>query len=220
MDSIVEYQRKVEIIKVARKQLYDEYLSQQHSGYKNWMVDSEVAWRTRGEKLPTPEMVVFPSEADVIARALELYNLNTFSNPINALPTEPPAEIPPVSEYPEKIQEIYSETITVEPTVEAEPTVEETPPDPESPSISDQLSATYNDRFNQSMAEVNARLNIQTDKPESHNDTDNDTNPEPVVETSPTIPEPDPIVPVQRNTGIQALISKLLKIDQQGTNNV
>ena len=70
----VEIRRRMEMLKLARHLLNEDYLKQRAAAYTQWTTDSDHAWKTRGVKLPFPPVPAMPSEADVVARALQLYN--------------------------------------------------------------------------------------------------------------------------------------------------
>jgi hypothetical protein len=82
---VVEIRRRLELLKLARHLINDEYLKQRADAYTKWTTDSDHAWKTQGVKLPFPPVPAMPSEADVVARALQLYN--------HVNNTLPPAEV-------------------------------------------------------------------------------------------------------------------------------
>lgn len=84
------------LLKQARKMLNAEFL--QKSAYSVPTVGCDAAWLSKGLMLPYPPVVSFPTDKDVIARALELYNA---SNPAPVAPlinqniaTEEPESVP------------------------------------------------------------------------------------------------------------------------------
>jgi hypothetical protein len=142
----VEIRRRMEMLKLARHLLNEDYLKQRAAAYTQWTTDSDHAWKTQGIKLPFPPVPAMPSEADVVARALQLYNhVNAQSAPASppapaaapavstpqpevapvAAPSVPVAEPGPVIET-ELMAEPEPEP-TPEPVVAPEPTPEPTP---------------------------------------------------------------------------------------------
>lgn len=278
MSNIADYQQKAELIKTARRQLYAEYLSCQKLGYNTWVTEVDVARRSSKSLPGSPLLKPFPTETDVITKALELYNAVTIPNA--------PAAPPEVATYLDKIHEVYSTPIVLLDKVPGEEVTPDAAPAPtvapelEPPSIgaqlaaayygdpldtaaapggeisiSDQLSAVYNSKFVEpTMPSVpETPDNSQSDTvPDSGSDSsledDTDTKKnsidpvvdvvadvvvetepelepklEPIAELTPSVePEPviEPVVSNRSTSGIQQLIAKLLKTDQQGTKNV
>jgi hypothetical protein len=264
MSNIADYQQKAELIKTARRQLYAEYLGCQKLGYNTWVTEVDVARRASKSLPGSPLLKPFPTEPDIIAKALELYNATTVANaPVAA--DIPVAAPPAVATYLDKIHEVYSTPIVLldkVPGEEVAPNAEPTSvPEPEPPSIgaqlaaayygspldtvaapggeisvSDQLSAVYNSKFVEpTMPTV---TEISTDPVPESSDTDTEPNleklaiddikveiePEFIVEPeTEVILVPEVVEPVESNrstSGIQQLIAKLLKMDQQGPKNV
>ena len=91
----VEIRRRMEMLKLARHLLNDEFLKQRASAYTQWTTDSDHAWKTQGVKLPFPPVPAMPSEADVVARALQLYNhVNAQAAPAAAAEPAPAVSTP------------------------------------------------------------------------------------------------------------------------------
>jgi len=105
MNEFEKNKQKIELIKKARQQLNQEYLDQRSKDYINWEKACDLAWKTNGTKLAFPPIPAFPTEDDVVARALVLY---TAIYPPVAAPE--PTPIPPEVEQtppapPEKIEQ-------------------------------------------------------------------------------------------------------------------
>lgn len=119
-NDIEENKKRVELLKLARHMLNEEYLKDRASAYVQWSTDSDRAWKEKGIKLPFPPTPPMPSEADIVARALDLYNH------INA----PKQESAPVKNDPaptvEAAPKIKAEP-TADPIVEAAPKVKSSP---------------------------------------------------------------------------------------------
>jgi hypothetical protein len=72
----IEHNKKLgEILKQARDALNEELLSRQTSAYQVWLDSCNLSWQTRGTLLPPNSMkLVYPTEKDIVNRALEIYN--------------------------------------------------------------------------------------------------------------------------------------------------
>lgn len=85
-----ENQRRLDALKVARQLLNEEYIAQRAEEYNKWLVDSQVAWKTQGIKLPPPSSVItYPSEQEIVAKALEYYNFITAGGKQSEFKTTP-----------------------------------------------------------------------------------------------------------------------------------
>jgi hypothetical protein len=81
-----------ELLKRARRMLNTEFLEKNSQSIPKFECDA--AWLSKGIMLPYPPVVKFPTEKEVIAKALELYNL---SNPnANTVPLVKPVDTIPV----------------------------------------------------------------------------------------------------------------------------
>jgi len=128
----VEIRRRMEMLKLARHLLNEDYLKQRAAAYTQWTTDSDHAWKTQGVKLPFPPVPAMPSEADVVARALQLYNhVNA-----QATPASPPAPgaAPAVSTPQPEVAPVAAPSVpaaepepVAEPELMAEPEPEPTP---------------------------------------------------------------------------------------------
>lgn len=89
-----ETARRLELLKTARQQLNNQYIKDRATEYSTWMTDSDAAWKESGIKLPFPPPPDRPSESDIVAYALALYNAQ--NTPVQ--PAPPPATVstPPV----------------------------------------------------------------------------------------------------------------------------
>lgn len=143
MSDIIDYQQKAELIKTARRQLYSDYLSCQKSGYNTWVTEVDVARRASKSLPGSPLLKPFPTETDVISKALELYNVINFA----AAPAPAATPAPAVATYLDKIHEVYTTPIVLLDTAPKEEGVQATGAaparEPESPSIGAQLAAAY-----------------------------------------------------------------------------
>lgn len=71
------YQQLADLLKQARQILNDTYLQDHTNAYSRWKVESDAAWLAKGIMLPYSSNIIFPSEKEVIAKALELHNNQT-----------------------------------------------------------------------------------------------------------------------------------------------
>jgi hypothetical protein len=92
-----EQKRLSEILKLARMQLNDEYMKQHASLHTAWITNARTAWTTNGTLLPFTTKFVYPTEEEVVARGVEIYNTLTAKNkPAPVQITEHPVEVIPV----------------------------------------------------------------------------------------------------------------------------
>jgi len=83
LNEIQETKKKLELLKLARNLLNEEYVKARADEYSQWVRDCDAAWREQGIKLPYPALPPMPSESDVVARALKLYNyVNAGEKPV------------------------------------------------------------------------------------------------------------------------------------------
>lgn len=108
-----ESKYRLEILKMARELLNEEYINKRAEDHNKWLAECDVAWKTRGVKLPYPPFAPYPSEAEILAKAASLYNfvvekpkesspvIDIASAPspwvtyLNPTPTPAPAEVTP-----------------------------------------------------------------------------------------------------------------------------
>lgn len=121
----IDQSKLVEMLKLARASLNEEFLQKQNEAYQEWSASCNQAWKTRGMLLPPYNVkLVYPSEKDIVNRALEIYNK---LSPVLEVPVEQdPATVmsPEVFEEP-VIEKVEAEV--VEPVVEPIPTVDPEP---------------------------------------------------------------------------------------------
>jgi hypothetical protein len=147
--SNIDHSKLAEMLRLARASLNEEFLKKQSEAYQQWYVSSNQTWKTTGTLLPPASVkLVYPTEQDIVQRALEIYN--TLTPPLTVVqsaPTiteaqdaeiieEPMAEAPievisePVEAIEEPVVEVSVEAIE-EPIIEVpvevveEPVVEE-----------------------------------------------------------------------------------------------
>lgn len=72
----IEHNRKLgEILRQAREALNEELLAKQTSAYQIWLDSCNLSWRSKGTLLPPNSVkLIYPTETDIVNRALEIYN--------------------------------------------------------------------------------------------------------------------------------------------------
>ena len=109
------HQQLADLLRQARQILNDTYLRDQTAAYGKWKVECDTAWLAKGIMLPYSSSVAFPSEKEVIAKALELYNSQNPAPVAPLVQSEPIIESEPVATpAAEAIAEIQE---TIEPSV-------------------------------------------------------------------------------------------------------
>ena len=74
MNSLDNTKRLAELLKLAREALNDEFLKQQMERHQAWLVACNQAWITKGMLLPYTTTLVYPTEKEIVARAVTIYN--------------------------------------------------------------------------------------------------------------------------------------------------
>ena len=83
-----ESRYRLEILKMARELLNEEYINRRAEDHNKWLAECDVVWKTRGIKLPYPPFAPYPSESEILAKATSLYNFVE----------EKPKEVKPVAD--------------------------------------------------------------------------------------------------------------------------
>lgn len=81
---------KFELLKMARELLNEEYINRRAEDHNKWVAECDVAWKTRGIKLPYPPFAPYPTEAEIIAKASSLYSFLSADQPAAETPATPP----------------------------------------------------------------------------------------------------------------------------------
>lgn len=72
-DKDVEFTKhRMEILRMARQMLNEQYINRRAEDHNKWLADADVAWRTKGIRLPYPPFAPYPTEEQVLAKAQEL----------------------------------------------------------------------------------------------------------------------------------------------------
>lgn len=72
--NIEDSRHRFEALKMARELLNEEYINRRAEDHNKWIAECDVAWKTKGIKLPYPAFAPYPSEAEILARASTLYS--------------------------------------------------------------------------------------------------------------------------------------------------
>lgn len=150
---LAEQRRLEEILKLARMQLNEEYMKKHSVAHTSWLTSARTAWNTNGILLPFVNKFVYPSEEEVVARGVEIFNtLNPQSVTVPLVPTpvvEPSAAVEKITIAPtvELLQaggdfimaEVVEEEITDVVIKEEKPILAEEPPAEEKPNMIDSL---------------------------------------------------------------------------------
>lgn len=110
-EQLAEQQRLVEILKLARMQLNEEYMKQHAVAHTAWITGARTAWTTTGTLLPFTTKFVYPTEEEVVARGVEIYNRLTQKI---ATPAPTPVSTPVLVNEPVDIVEVAESVDTVE----------------------------------------------------------------------------------------------------------
>jgi hypothetical protein len=100
--SDVDQKKLMEILRLARSSLNEELMKRQHEAYQAWQVSALNSWQSNGMLLPPYNIkLVYPTEQDIVKKALEIYNTltppaalgaatspTTASEPANIIPPE------------------------------------------------------------------------------------------------------------------------------------
>jgi hypothetical protein len=66
--------QRASLLVKARALLNDEYLKNRTNEYEAWQHESNRMWISQGILLPCPSKFAYPTEEEIVAKALELYN--------------------------------------------------------------------------------------------------------------------------------------------------
>ena len=110
--SNIDQSKLIEILRLARASLNEELMQRQSEAYQQWHASVNEAWKSNGMLLPPYRIkVMYPSEQDIVKKALEIYNTLT-PTPEVITKQETPSTIP---------EEVFTnETPIVEDKIEAE----------------------------------------------------------------------------------------------------
>ena len=105
-----ESKHRLELLKMARELANEEYINKRAEDHNDWLARVDVAWRTRGVRLPYPPFVPYPTEAEIVARAITLYG---FMKSPTQVSTPAPPEVEPVVVSEPVVTDSIPETVPV-----------------------------------------------------------------------------------------------------------
>lgn len=71
---LAEQKRLGEILQLARLQLNEEYMKKHSAAHTGWLASARSAWTTNGTLLPFVSSFIYPTEEEVVARGVQIYN--------------------------------------------------------------------------------------------------------------------------------------------------
>lgn len=74
MNQLEINKQRAQLLTTARTLLNDEYQKKRSEQYTKWQSESNHLWISKGIMLPYPSSFGYPTEEEVVAKALELYN--------------------------------------------------------------------------------------------------------------------------------------------------
>ncbi len=134
--SDVDQKKLMEILRLARSSLNEELMKRQHEAYQAWQVSALNSWQSNGMLLPPYSIkLVYPTEQDIVKKALEIYNTltppatvavsssTTASEPATVIPPEETDinEKPLVDAVATPAEETKTEDIVTQDNVQPEP---------------------------------------------------------------------------------------------------
>lgn len=81
MNEIALNRQRAQLLTQARTMLNDEYQQKRSSQYTKWQSESNHLWISKGIMLPYPSSFGYPTEEEVVTKALELYNTQNNTGP-------------------------------------------------------------------------------------------------------------------------------------------
>ena len=126
-----EMQKRGELVKRSRQILVQEFTAMRNQQHQQWLLDSAATWRNNGVLIAYPPAKMYPTEQEVVDKALELYNRSQ-QPAIQLLDPPPPIEpiTPPTSSTPVDSTTDDSSPMLIQ--------------DSQTPSIREQLQSAYN----------------------------------------------------------------------------
>lgn len=111
----VEIQRqRAQLLTTARNLLNEEYQKKRSEQFTKWQTESNHLWISKGIILPYPSSFGYPTEEEVVAKALELYNAQNNIKPATSVVELPKTEDVMTSSVTAKLMEV---SLSVKPVV-------------------------------------------------------------------------------------------------------
>lgn len=93
MNQLEINKQRAQLLTTARNLLNDEYQKKRSEQFSKWQTESNHLWLSKGIMLPYPSSFGYPSEEEIVAKALELYNAQN-----NIKPASTGVELPKTDE--------------------------------------------------------------------------------------------------------------------------
>jgi hypothetical protein len=108
--SNIDQSKLTEMLRLARASLNEEFLKKQTEAYQQWYISSNQTWKTTGTLLPPASVkLVYPTEQDIVQRALEIYN--TLTPPLSVVQPTPTITKTQIAEVNDEPVEVIEEAI-------------------------------------------------------------------------------------------------------------
>jgi hypothetical protein len=126
----IDQSKLAEMLRLARASLNEEFLKKQTEAYQQWYVSSNQTWKTTGTLLPPHSVkLVYPTEQEIVQRALEIYNTLTPAVTVSPTVQQDTVESIPGELFVEPVaDEIETIAEAEDASIEAVPLVVEEPP--------------------------------------------------------------------------------------------
>jgi hypothetical protein len=92
MNQLEINRQRAQLLTTARNLLNEEYQQKRSEQYTKWQSESNHLWISQGIMLPYPSSFGYPTEEEVVTRALQLYNIQ------NNVPVPTSVELPKTDE--------------------------------------------------------------------------------------------------------------------------
>ena len=105
---------RLELLRMAKEMLFNEYVDKKAQLHNKWAAEADLAWRTRGVRIPYPVFPPYPDNEMVIAKAIQLERF------LNSQPKDTPTVTAKPVEEP-KVETIEPVEVKQEPVKEDKP---------------------------------------------------------------------------------------------------
>lgn len=113
MNLDINAQYRLELLKMARELLNEEYINRRAEDHNKWVADCDVARSKNELRVPYPPFAPYPSETEIVAKAVTLYNFvkPVYVEEIEATPVE--EEDPTEDKSEDTAEPVQEETATM-----------------------------------------------------------------------------------------------------------
>ena len=94
LKELEQNKHKLELIKMARELLNEEYINRRAQDHNRWLAESDVMWRAKRLKLPYPAFTSYPTDDEIVAKASALYRFVNSPQPSTSQVVTPEAALP------------------------------------------------------------------------------------------------------------------------------